>query len=161
MCILFNPLSPCWVHRQRSVRVRLLKLTNGKPHSRAKNPFLECDIPLTPTEPDWELGLVVWENELGCLSTSRIGGYFGCVELDQWGSSVGEGCSPSPFFSAFTFHVAVLPQCGNRSFRFLNENTIVVDRTTENARPSLSSFDRSSEDRPIAPYLMLVLSDEG
>jgi len=55
----------------------------------------------------------------------------------------------------------VLPQCGNRAFIFLNENTIVAGRTTENASPSLSFFDISSDERPIAPYLVLALPDEG
>ena len=43
---------------------------------------------------------------------------------------------------------------------FLDENTIVAGRATENASPSLSFFDLSSEDESITPYLTLVLPDE-
>lgn len=45
----------------------------------------------------------------------------------------------------------MFPQCGNRAFIFLNGNTIVAGRATENAKPSLSFF----------PYLTLALPDEG
>lgn len=52
--------------------MHLLKLSDGKPHPRAKNPLLEYDIPLTPTERGWELGVVIWEDKLGCLFTSTL-----------------------------------------------------------------------------------------
>jgi hypothetical protein len=55
----------------------------------------------------------------------------------------------------------VLSQCGNRTFIFLDESTIVAGRATENARPSLSFFDLSSDEEPITPYLTLALPDEG
>jgi hypothetical protein len=55
----------------------------------------------------------------------------------------------------------VISQCGNRAFVFLDENTIVAGRATENARPSLSFFDLPSDEKPITPYLTLALPDKG
>jgi len=55
-----------------SVKVHLLKLSDGKPHPRAQNPLLEYKIPLTPTERGWGLEVVIWENRLGCLFTSAL-----------------------------------------------------------------------------------------
>jgi len=52
--------------------VHLLKLSDGMPHPRAKNPVLEYNIPLTPTERGWGLGVVIWENKLGRLFTSAL-----------------------------------------------------------------------------------------
>ena len=69
-CLIY--LSSCPAHPKRSVEAHLLKLSNGKPHPTQKNPLLEYEIPLTPTERGWELGTVIWENELGCLFTSAL-----------------------------------------------------------------------------------------
>lgn len=52
--------------------MHLLNLSDGKPHSRAKRPLLEYDIPLNPTENGWDLEMVIWENRLGCLFTSTL-----------------------------------------------------------------------------------------
>lgn len=57
---------------QRSVKVHLLKLSDGKPHPRAKMPLLEHEIPFSPTESGWELEVIIWENKLGCLFTSAL-----------------------------------------------------------------------------------------
>jgi hypothetical protein len=55
-----------------SVKVHLLKLSDGKPHARAEKPLLEYEIPLSPTERGWKLEVVIWENKLGCLFTSAF-----------------------------------------------------------------------------------------
>jgi hypothetical protein len=54
----------------------------------------------------------------------------------------------------------VLSQHGNRAFVFLNQNTIVTGRPTENARSSLCFFDLSVDEKSITPFLTLLLSDE-
>lgn len=51
-------------------------------------------------------------------------------------------------------------QYGNRAFTFLNRSTIVTGRPTENSKPTLSFFDLSANERPIAPFLTLALPDE-
>lgn len=60
----------CQVYHQYSVKVHLLKLSDGKPHPRAQMPLLEYEIPLSPTQRDWELEVVICKNKLGCLFTS-------------------------------------------------------------------------------------------
>jgi len=52
----------------------------------------------------------------------------------------------------------VLSQCGNHSFTFLDDNTIVAGRSTKNTRPSLSFFNLSSE-QPTNPFLVLAFPD--
>lgn len=55
-----------------SVEVHLFKLSDGKPHPRARTPLLRHDIPLEPTECGWQIEAVIWENGLGCLFTSNL-----------------------------------------------------------------------------------------
>ena len=144
--------------------MHLLKLSDGKPHPRAKNPLLEYEIPLTPTERGWELGVVIWENKLGCLFTSTLHNELvDILVVWDWtsGDLVRVRTAPQTHPFGGLLSLQVLPQCGNRAFIFLNDNTIVAGRATESARPSLSFFDLSSDERSIAPYLILALPDEG
>ena len=54
-----------------------------------------------------------------------------------------------------------ISQHGSRAFIFLDENTIVVGRPTEDAGPSLCFFDLSADEKQITPFLTLALLDEG
>lgn len=90
-----------------------------------------------------------------------MGGQLSCVGLDHWRSSTGEGYRSRPHPSLFYIpSLQVIPLCGNRTFVFLDEDTIVSGRVTENARPSLTFFDLSSDEKPITSFLTLALLDE-
>jgi len=146
-----------------SVKVHLLRLSDGDPHPCAKKPLLEYEIPLSPTERGWALEVVIRENRLGCLFTSALGNE--CADhLVVWDWTTGDLVKvrviPSAHSSWCSPTFQVLSQCGNRTFVFLNEDTIVAGRPTENASPSLSFFDLSSDEKPIVPYLTLGLPDE-
>ena len=157
------PSLPCYTDHRPSVKVHLLKLSDGKPHPRARNPLLEYEIPLSPTENGWRLEVVIWENRLGCLFTSALENQW-VDSLVVWDWTTGDlirvgGVSPAhpfPYLPASQ----VLSQHGNRAFIFLDENTIVTGRPTENARPSLSFFDLSTDEKSTTPLLTLALLDE-
>ena len=66
------PLRSCQIDHKHSVKVHLLKLSDGRPHARAKKPLLEYKIPFDPTERGWGVEVVVWGNKFGCLFTSAL-----------------------------------------------------------------------------------------
>ena len=155
---------PCQTHHQRSVKVHLLKLSDGKPHPRAKMPLLEYEIPLTPTEHGWELEVVIWGDQLGCLFTSAFENEW-VDNLVVWNWTTGDLVRVRAIIHTHPFFVLhstqVLSLCGNRAFVFLDERTIVAGRSMENGGPSLSFFDLSSDEKPTNPLLTLSLPDEG
>jgi hypothetical protein len=68
-----------------SVKVHLLKLSDGKLHPRARKPLLEFEIPLSPTQNGWQLESFIWENRLGCLFTSILGDdMVDCLVVWDW-----------------------------------------------------------------------------
>ncbi|KAF9783672.1 hypothetical protein BJ322DRAFT_1219350 [Thelephora terrestris] len=81
------------------MHVHLLKLSDGKPHPRARKPLLEYEIPLNHTVHGWELEAVIWENKLGCLFTSTSANE-SVDALVIWDWTTGD-------------LIRVLPQCGN------------------------------------------------
>ena len=134
------------------------------PTPAQKKSLLEYEIPLTPTKRGRELGVVVWENELGCLFTSALENeLMDTLVVWNWtsGDLVRVRTAPQTHPSWCLLSLQVLPRCGNRAFVFLNDNTIATGRATENGRSSLSFFNLFSDERSIAPYLMLALPDEG
>lgn len=158
------PSLPSQTNRRSSVKVHLLRLSDGKPHPRARKPLLEYEIPLSPTEGGWGLEIVIWENRLGCLFTSALENKW-VDSLVVWDWTTGDlvqvrAVSPTHHFR-YLPSLQALSQHGNRTFIFLNEDTIVTGRPMENARPSLSFFDLSADDKPITPFLTLALPDEG
>ena len=100
-CLIYLSSRPA--HPKHSVKVHLLRLSNGKPHPRAKNPLLEYEIPLTPTERGWELGVVIWENKLSCLFTSALQKELvdTLVVWDRTSGNIVRVSTPSPLI--FTF----------------------------------------------------------
>lgn len=157
-----SPLLRFQIDHRPSVKVHLLKLSDGGPHPRARNPLLEYEIPLTPTESGWGLEVVIWENRLGCLFTSALENQW-VDSLVVWDWTTGDLVRVRLVFPALPFRYLptfqVVSQGGNRTFIFLDENTIVTGRPMENTRPSLSFFDLSTDEEPITPLLTLALSD--
>jgi hypothetical protein len=103
------PSLPYHIDHQLSVKVRLLKLSDGKPHPRARNPVLEHEIPLNPTENGWGLEVAIWENRLGCLFTSALEDRW-VDSLVVWDWTTGDlvrvrgrlsGCPSLPVFTRF------------------------------------------------------------
>lgn len=64
---------------------------------------------------------------------------------------------------AHQFHylsaLQVLPRCGNYSFVFLNDDTIIAGRRLEGGGPSLAFFDLSSDENPVIPSPTLAFPD--
>jgi hypothetical protein len=83
------------------------------------------------------------------------------VGLDNWRFGSGER-HPSESVRAprSLSTLQVISQSGNRTFVFLNENTIVAGRVTEDVGPCLSFFDLTSNQEPIGPFLTLAFPDE-
>lgn len=150
------------IDHRHSVKTHLLKLSDGKPHPRAKEPLLKYDIPLNPTENGWQIEAVIWENRLGCLFTSASRSE-SVDSLAVWDWKTGDLLRvrvippPTHFFDLSALQV--LSQCGNCSFMFLNDDTIVAGRTTEDGRPSLAFFDLVSDEKTVTPSLTFAFPD--
>lgn len=140
--------------------MHLLKLTDGKPHPRARKPLLTYNIPLDPTESGWQIESIILGNRLGCLFTSTSQNE-SVDTLVVWDWTTGDLVRVRPIPRARQFcyspNLQVLSQCGNRSFIFLNEDTVVAGRTMGDGRPSLSFFDLASDNKPVIPFLTLTL----
>jgi len=117
------------------VQVHLFKLSDGKPHPRARRPLLKYDIPLNPTENGWQIEAVICENRLGCLFTSIANHQESVDHLVVWDWTTGD-------------LVKVFSQYGNLSFIFLDDNTIVAG-SVEDSRPALAFFNLASDEKPV------------
>lgn len=158
-----SPPLPCHIDHWPSVKVHLLKLSDGKPHPRARNPLLEYEIPLIPTLNGWRLEVVIWENRLGCLFTSALEDEW-VDSLVIWDWTTGDLVRVRSISLAHPFRYLlafqVILQHGNRAFIFLDENTVITGRPAVNGTPSLSFFDLSVDEKSITSFLTLALPDE-
>jgi hypothetical protein len=142
-----------------SVKVHLLKLSDGKPHPRARRPILKYDILLSPTESGQHIESTIWGNRLGCPFTSTSENESADI-LAVWdwtsGDLVRVRAFLKPTICLYLSALQVLSQYGN-SFMFLNDQTIVAGHTTEDGGPSLAFSHLASDETPAIPLLTLAL----